>query len=55
MNVLKTAQSLQLHPNTIYARFQKIYDLTGLDAKAFHDLNELLIVADCKQGYSRAG
>ncbi|GJL83649.1 MAG: hypothetical protein DHS20C01_32830 [marine bacterium B5-7] len=45
MNVLKTAQSLSLHPNTIYARLQKITDITGLDARVYHELTELLIVA----------
>lgn len=47
MNVLKAAEHLNLHPNTIYARFRKISDRTDLDPKSFHDLNELLIVADC--------
>jgi hypothetical protein len=41
------AELLSLHPNTIYARLQKVLDITGLDAKNFHSLNELLIVADC--------
>ena len=49
MNVLKTAELLSIHPNTIYARFDKIFDITGLDAKNFHSLNELLLVADCNK------
>jgi hypothetical protein len=52
MNVLQAAESLSVHPNTIYARFQKILDLTGADAKSYHVLTELLTIADCRQhGY----
>ncbi len=58
MNVLKAAERLSLHPNTIYARLQKLLDVTGQDAKNFHALSELLIVADCRNqtngGYSAA-
>ena len=50
MNVLKAAESLPVHPNTIYSRFQKILDVTGLDARSYHTLTELLIVADCQPG-----
>jgi hypothetical protein len=49
MNVLKAAESLSVHPNTIYARFQKIWDITGADAKSYHVLTELLTIADCRQ------
>lgn len=49
MNVLKTAQDLAVHPNTIYARLQKISDITGLDARAFYELTELLITVDCRR------
>jgi hypothetical protein len=45
MNALKTAQELAIHPNTLYARLQKICEITGLDAKEFHALNALLIIA----------
>ncbi len=31
MNVLKAAQALNVHPNTIYSRFQKILDITDLN------------------------
>ena len=48
MNVLKAAEKLSVHPNTIYARLQKILDITGLEARSYHALNELLIVADCR-------
>ena len=49
MNVLKTAQRLSVHPNTIYSRLQKILDVTGLQARSYHALTELLIVADCRR------
>ena len=32
MNVLRTAKSLGIHPNTIYARMKRINDATGLNA-----------------------
>jgi len=47
MNVLKAANALSVHPNTIYSRFQKLLDSTGLDARSYHTLTELLIVVDC--------
>jgi sugar diacid utilization regulator len=47
MNVLKTAEALALHPNTIYARMQKINDLTLRNPLSFHALTELLLVTDC--------
>ncbi len=47
MNVLKAAARLSVHPNTVYFRFQKIREITGLDAKSYHALSELLIVVDC--------
>jgi hypothetical protein len=43
MNVLRTAKSLALHPNTIYARMQKIDDLTGLNPLSYHPLTEMLL------------
>jgi len=49
MNVLKTANGLSVHPNTVYSRLQKIADATGLDGRSFHHLTELLIVADCRR------
>ncbi|MFN0039075.1 MAG: PucR family transcriptional regulator [Burkholderiales bacterium] len=47
MNVLKAAEVLSVHPNTIYSRMQRIQDITQLDARSFHGLGELLIIADC--------
>ena len=49
MNVLKAAQRLSVHPNTIYSRLQKILSITGLQARSYHALTELLIVADCRR------
>jgi hypothetical protein len=47
MNVLKAAHLLSVHPNTIYARLQRIADISGLDARSLHPLIDLLIVCDC--------
>ena len=46
MNVLKAARLLDIHPNTIYARLQRIRDITSLDGQRFNDLNELLLAAE---------
>ncbi len=48
MNVLQAALALGVHPNTIYARFQRIFDVTGLQPRVFAGLATLLVVADCK-------
>jgi len=50
MNVLRAAKALGVHPNTIYARFQRIFDISGLQARGFNDLTALLIVSDCNRG-----
>jgi len=47
MNVLKTAKVLSLHPNTIYARMQKIDHITGKNALGYNALTELLLAAEC--------
>lgn len=47
MNALRAAERLKVHPNTIYTRFQKILDITGLEARSYNALTELLLVADC--------
>jgi DNA-binding PucR family transcriptional regulator len=49
MNVQKTAAALGVHPNTIYARLEKIRELTGRDAQRYHDLTELLLAMECRQ------
>lgn len=48
MNVLRAAGKLAIHANTLYARLQKIADLSGLDARHFHALTELLVVIECR-------
>ncbi len=47
MNVLKTSKRLNVHPNTIYSRMQKIRDVTALDPLRYHGLNEMLLAVDC--------
>jgi hypothetical protein len=47
MNILKTAQLLSVHPNTVYARLQRIFEITQLQATSFHALSDLLAVSDC--------
>ena len=47
MNVQRTAKALDIHPNTIYARVQKIGDVTGLDPLRYHDLTEMLLAIAC--------
>jgi sugar diacid utilization regulator len=47
MNVLRTAQGLNIHPNTIYARMRRIRDLTGLDPLNYHALTEMLLATEC--------
>ena len=49
MNVLKAARALDVHPNTIYTRMQRIADITGLDGQRYDQLTELLLAADCRQ------
>lgn len=47
MNVLKAAKELSIHPNTIYARMQRIDDITSLNPLSYNALTELLLIADC--------
>ncbi|MDH4126515.1 MAG: helix-turn-helix domain-containing protein [Gammaproteobacteria bacterium] len=47
MNALKAAAALQRHPNTIYARMQRIHELTGLNPLSFNALTELLLATSC--------
>ena len=46
MNVLQAARLLDVHPNTIYARMDRIEQVTGLDGQRFEALNELLLAAE---------
>jgi hypothetical protein len=47
MNVMKAAESLSIHPNTIYARMQKIARITEKNPLDYHALTELLLVVEC--------
>ena len=47
LNVQKAGRELGVHPNTVYARLERIRDLTALDARRHHDLVELLLAAEC--------
>jgi hypothetical protein len=49
MNVQKAARALNVHPNTLYARMQKISDLTGRNALEYHALTELLLANDVRR------
>jgi hypothetical protein len=49
LNVQKAARILGRHPNTVYARIERIRDLTGLDGQRYRDLTEMLLAADCWQ------
>jgi hypothetical protein len=40
---------LGVHPNTVYARLQRIFDISGLQARSFNALTDLLIVCDCNR------
>ncbi len=46
MNVLRAAKTLNVHPNTIYARMNRIRDLTSLNPLEFHALSEFLLVLE---------
>ncbi len=47
MNALRTAKALSLHPNTVYARMQRINDITGRNPLTYNALTELLLATDC--------
>jgi PucR-like helix-turn-helix protein/diguanylate cyclase with GGDEF domain len=44
MNVIRTAEALSLHPNSIRNRLTKINQLTGLDPRRIRDVMELAVV-----------
>lgn len=47
LNVQEAGRRLEVHPNTVYGRLQRIRDATGLDGQRHHDLVELLLAAEC--------
>ena len=46
MNALQTAKDLSVHPNTVYARMQRIMEITGKNPLGYHDLTELLLAIE---------
>jgi hypothetical protein len=50
MNVLKAAARLSVNPNTVYARLNRVSEITGLDARSYRALTDLLTVADARVG-----
>lgn len=48
MNILKAAARLAVHPNTVYARLNRISEITGLNARAYYPLSDLITVADAR-------
>ena len=48
MNVLETAKRLGIHPNTVYARMQRIEEQTGLSPLSFRGLSEMLLALQCR-------
>lgn len=49
LNVQLAGRLLEKHPNTVYARLERIRDLTGLNSQTYHDLTELLLAVDCRK------
>ena len=47
MKALRAAETLGIHPNTIYARMRRIRELTGLDPLNYHALTEMLLATEC--------
>lgn len=47
LNIQKAGRRLNVHPNTVYARLERVRDVTGLDGRRHHDLVELLLALDC--------
>jgi len=50
MNVQQAARQMGKHANTLYARLERIRQITGRDGQRYHDLTELLLAADCVSG-----
>ena len=47
MNAQRSARSLGVHPNTIYARMSRVEELTGRNPLDYHALTEILLALDC--------
>lgn len=50
LNVQSAGRSLGIHANTVYARLDRIRELSGLDGRRHHDLVEILLAVDCARG-----
>lgn len=50
MNVQLAARQMGKHANTLYARLERVREITGRDGLRYHDLTELLLAADCAAG-----
>ena len=50
MNVQRAARHMGKHANTLYARLERIREITGHDGQRYHDLTELLLATDCTAG-----
>jgi len=50
MNVQQAARQMGKHANTLYARLERIREITVRDGQHYHDLTELLLGADCAVG-----
>lgn len=46
MNVQQAARQMGKHANTLYARLERIREITGREGQRYHDLTELLLAAD---------
>ena len=49
-NILKAADDLGIHPNTVYARLQRVFDISGLQPRSCKGLCDLLIVGEFDRG-----
>ena len=45
---------LTVHPNTLYARLNRVRDVTGLDARGYYALTDLITVADARTAVASA-
>ena len=47
LNVQAAARRLGKHPNTVYARIERIAEITGRDPRKYAGLTELILAAEC--------
>jgi hypothetical protein len=46
LSISAAARALTVHPNTLYARFEKIHSLTGVNTQHYHELEDVLLALD---------